>query len=185
MKTNSRSLLLAASTAALWLAAALQAVQFIPLSLEELTAQSDVVLRGTVQSKTCLRDEAGRIYTRIDLDVAETWKGASATNRFTVVQAGGVLGNRRVEVSGQPDFTIGEEVVLFLVLNSRGEGVVLGVAQGKFEVSTDQATGEKLARNLFHGGSGSGGNVAKAGAATTTSRLTVADLKQRVQGNKR
>lgn len=152
------------------------AVQFIPLSIEELAQSSQLVVQGTVLSKTCLRDEAGRIITRIQLQTTDVWKGSLATNQFTVVQGGGILGNEKAVVSGQADYRPGEEVVAFLVLNQRGEGVTLGLAQGKFEVWKDSATGQKFAHNLFHGSP-----AATPADKKSTARLAVSELKRHVQ----
>src|SRR4051812_30704101 len=101
----------------------LPAVSMRFLPIEELSQRADVVVNGTVVSKTCQRDEAGRIYTKVDLAIAETWKGQPRTNHFTAVYGGGTVGNEHVEVSGQAEYEIGEEVVGFFVLNQRGEGV--------------------------------------------------------------
>ena len=130
----------------------LDAVIMVPLSIEDLTAKAQLVAHGTVVSKSCQRDSAGRIYTKIDLRVAEVWKGAMMTNHLILVHGGGILGEERVEVSGQVDYQIGEEVVAFIVLNQRGEGVTLGLSQGKFHVWKDRASGALFARNPFHGG---------------------------------
>ena len=129
----------------------LSATQSTPLQLEDLTAKAQLILRGNVLSKSCQQDAAGRIYTKLQLQVAEVWKGTLATNRFTVVQGGGILGDRKVVVSGQEEYQVGEEVVVFLVLNLRGEGVSIGLAQGKFQVTKAAVTGEKYAQNIFHG----------------------------------
>lgn len=154
--------------------------QMVPLSIQQLTDQSQVVMRGTVSSKTCSEDDRGRIVTRIRLRVAEVWKGEAGAGEFTVIQAGGVLGNRRVTVQGQPTFVMGEEVVAFLALNARGEGVVLGVCQGKFEIFQD-GSGSKQVRNLFHGGASVVGGSAQAlQNKLGNRRLTLADLKQAV-----
>ena len=135
----------------LLLASRLDATQFTPARIDALTAKAQLVLFGTVLSKRCQADEAGRIYTKVDLQVAEVWKGALVTNRFTVVHGGGVLGERKVVVSGQADYQVGEEVVVFLVVNQRGEGVSLGLAQGKFQIRPDPATGEKRAHHPGNG----------------------------------
>ncbi|MFT4589893.1 MAG: hypothetical protein ACI9VS_003569 [Candidatus Binatia bacterium] len=154
--------------------------QMVPLSLAQLTEQSQAIVRGTVSSKTCLEDERGRLVTRIRLSVVEVWKGQEVVGEFTIVQAGGTLGDRRVRVIGQPDFTIGEEVVAFLELNARGEGVVLGVCQGKFEVYQD-VTGRKQVRNIFHGGATAGSSSTQAlQNKLGNRRLTLADLKRSV-----
>ncbi len=170
------------------------AMEVIPLSIAELTEQSSLVLHGTVLSKSCQRDPAGRIYTKVELQIAEVWKGSLTTNRFTVVHGGGILGERRVVVSGQVEYGIGELVVAFLVLNPRGEGVTLGLMQGKFRVWKDAETGEELAQNPFHGtgtlshsmGEGLGVEGPFAGsrarnAVAVRGVLTLAELKRRVQ----
>src|SRR5689334_3956691 len=101
-----------------------------PLSIETLTRQAEVVLHGRVLSKTCQQDIAGRIYTRVELDVLDVWKGAISGTPFPVVQGGGLLGERRSVVPGQAEYAVGEEVVLFLVRNERGEAITVGLLQG-------------------------------------------------------
>ena len=173
----------------LLLAIHLPATQFTPVQLEDLTAKAQLVLQGTVLSKSCQQDDAGRIYTRVELQVAEVWKGTLATNRFTLVHSGGILGDQKAVVSGQADYQIGEEVVVFLVLNQRGEGVSLGLARGKFHIQQDPATGEKLAQNPFHGSLPPPvTEKSKARIATiqpgSVNGLKLADLKQRVTSGK-
>jgi hypothetical protein len=160
----------------------LRAVQMQPLSIEQLASQSALVVRGTVLSETCRRDPAGRIYTKIELQVGEVWKGSLATNRFTIVHGGGILGGEKSFVSGQVEYGMGEEVVAFLVLNQRGEGVTLGLAQGKFHVWREPKTGERLVHNVFHGQTDFGDSAVSQNAALPTrQRLTLAELKQRVR----
>lgn len=128
-----------------------RAVIMVPLAVEDLTQRADLVLHGTVASKACLKDSAGRIYTRIEFKVTEVWKGNLATNTFTIVHGGGTVGEERTEVDGEATYEIGEELVTFVRLNQRGEGVSIGLAQGKFNVWKDAATGEPFTHNLFHG----------------------------------
>src|SRR5437867_8104225 len=93
------------------------AVKFVPLSVEHLTAKAHVILHGTVREKICLRDPAGRIYTKVSVEVHENWKGAGNPARedarptlrtFMVVQAGGTIGEQRMEVDGQENLEIAE-----------------------------------------------------------------------------
>jgi hypothetical protein len=166
------------------LAPSLRAIQFTPLSIEQLAQESAFIVQGTVLSKSCQRDPAGRIFTKVELEVAEVWKGSIATNRFTVVHGGGILGDRKAAVSGQVEYGIGEEVVAFLVFNQRGEGVTLGLAQGKFHVGREAGTGERLVHNLFHGESISRGQPIPGNPALAARpRLTLAELKRRVRGD--
>jgi hypothetical protein len=157
------------------------------LSIAELSSKSDVVIHGTVTSLTCQRDAKGQIYTSVSLAIAEVWKGNIETNSFRIVYSGGVLGDRIEMCSAQVEYRIGEEVVAMLVLNERGEGVTLGLIQGKFEVSSDVKTGEKFANNIFHGNVGAnvhaGNNASVAASATGgNGRLGLVKLKQQVKG---
>lgn len=122
-----------------------------PLSIETMTRQADLVLQGKVLSTTCLRDNAGRIYTRVELEVSDVWKGSIAGSPFLIVHGGGILGEEYTQVAGQVQYEIGKEVVAFLVRNARGEGVTLGLMQGKFDVWQEAHTGVKHATNPFHG----------------------------------
>lgn len=120
-----------------------------PFSIAELKKGSELVVHGTVSSKTVLRDEKGRIFTRLKIALHEVWHGQVAGKEITVVYSGGTLGVETVMVTDQPDYTLNEEVVLFLVLNRRGEGVTLSLNQGKFHVET--TGGEKKVRSAFSG----------------------------------
>jgi hypothetical protein len=164
--------------------AAARADQMIPLSIKELTSEADVVLQGKVLSTTVKRDPEGRIYTSVDLLVEDVWKGHVATNHFTLVRGGGVLGLEVSEVPEEADYEVGEELVSFMVLNQRGEGVSIGLSQGKFFVTQDAASGEKLVHNRFHGLHPSEPNP-PAGiqpASQIQNRLTLAGLKAQVAG---
>ena len=166
-------------------AGVLQALVMIPLEIEELSKKAELVVQGVVISQASRKDESGRIYTEVELDVAEVWKGNVTTKRLKVVLGGGVVDGRRAVVSGQVDYSKGEEVVGFFRFNDRGEAVTIGLAQGKFQIVTDEQTGEKLASNPFHGETRR--SIAKAGisARTNLEPLTLLRLKQLVQGSTR
>jgi hypothetical protein len=154
--------------------------EFRPLSIEQLSARAALVLHGTVTGKTVQRDAEGRIYTKVDLEVNEAWKGSSQGKHFTLVHAGGVLGEEWSTATGQEEYEVGEEVVAFLVLNHRGEGVTVGLAQGKFHVSADSLSGEKRAHSLFHGHASESKADLDAGGLKR-SALPLAELKRKVQ----
>ncbi len=161
------------------------AVLMTPLAIEELSTNADLVVHGTVLGKTCQRDSAGRIFTKIDLKIIEVWKGTLTNATLTIFQGGGTVGDERMEVSGEAEYGVGEEVVAFLVLNQRGEPITLALAQGKFHVWQDKPTGEKFTHNIFHGA----GESARGETVTTTNapsqrkleRLQLNELKSRVR----
>ena len=162
----------------------LWADQFVPLSVPELTGQAELIVLGTVLGKTCQQDDAGRIFTRVECQVTEVWKGAVSSGILTVVQGGGILGSRGIAVSGQVDYAVGEEVVAFLVRNVRGEAVTLGLTQGKYHVSRDPRTNLKTVHNRFHGTPPVGGAIAARAAAGAVPSLTLLQLKQLVQDSR-
>ena len=152
----------------------------IPLSPEAMAAKARLVVRGTVAASECRRDDTGRIYTRIELDVAEVWKGTVTTKRLPVVFSGGRFDGVQTVVPGQVEYPVGSEVVAFLVLNERGEGVTVGLAQGKFHVFSDPVTAAKQVWNPFHGRP-AGENIQRQGLSMPEP-LTLEALKRRVQG---
>ena len=154
----------------------------IPLTIEHLVQHSELIVYGTVLNTSCQQDRAGRIYTRVELNVAEVWKGAARKQTVPIVYGGGTFGGKRVTVSDQVDFQPGEEVVAFLVINEGGEAVSLGMSQGKFHIWTDGVTKQKYARNPFHGGDRTPGGVFTQ-SSTTRPLLTLTGLKQRVTGD--
>ncbi|HEY2952907.1 MAG TPA: hypothetical protein VGK40_10005 [Verrucomicrobiae bacterium] len=171
-------------TVSLLVALPLLAGQVVPFTVAQLTERSQVILHAIVRSRTVQRDPQGRIYTKIELDVSDVWKGAGVTNRFLLVQAGGILGEEGMAVEGQSEFAIGEEIVAFMVLNQRGEGVILGLSQGTFRVSRDPASGERFVHNPFHGGPPPGQIRGQLQPGSAGARLSLAELRSRVQGGR-
>jgi hypothetical protein len=171
-----------------WFSVSVSGVQFVPLSIEELTDQADLVVHGRVEQMSCQRNDQGRICTSVTLHVSEVWKGAMEAQTLEVVLSGGVLGERRVAVSGQVEYEIGEEIVGFYVLNDRGQAVTIGLAQGKFHVGEETESPGKPVSNLFHGGERMTPESGMHSGKTLQSNdrnnrvLTLKELKGRVQG---
>jgi len=123
-----------------------------PLGIHELIEASDLVLRGKVTAKKVARDEAGRIFTTVCLEVMEVWKGQLEESTFELVQSGGILGNQRAETPFQASFRLNQEAVVFCRLNPDGKGVTIGLTQGKFDVFEVGKNQPSHVRNLFLGG---------------------------------
>jgi len=160
----------------------LHATQMVPLSVEDLTKEAELIVRATVRETTCLRDATGLLRTRVTLDVRDAWKGQEITSPLNVMLVGGTLGERRVVAVGQATYRPGEETVLFLRHNSSGEWVTLGLAQGKFEVWQDSVTGQKYARNLFLGQGATATPNAALQRAGGTSPLSLEELQRKAGG---
>ena len=126
-------------TVALWVLvgmSSVEATQTPTFSLRAIAERAERVVHGRVESIETVKGKDGRLRTRVEVAVDDTWKGPMES-RVTVVQASGVLGERWVRVVGEPEFKPGEEVVLFLVRTPAGDWVVAPLRQGKFSVTRD------------------------------------------------
>lgn len=132
------------------LAGMLEGAPVRPLALAEIESRALQIVRGTVAGLECSRDSSQRLFTRVTVDVTATFKGCP-TNRLHVVHPGGLLGERRVTLLGQPEYSLGEELILFLVPNDRGEWKTVEIGQGRFQVWKD-ARGQWVAGNGWLGG---------------------------------
>jgi hypothetical protein len=105
------------------------------LTVEELTAQADLVVRGHVTTQEAAWTRSGRIVTTVHLAVDAGIKG-QPPETVDVRHVGGHVGQIGQQVSGEVAFTPGEEVVLFLRAHPTVTGtfVVVGMSQGKFHV---------------------------------------------------
>ncbi len=106
------------------------------MDLAELTAAADKVVVGNVAKVECQWDRDHRnIYTTIEIEVQESWKGITPANgRILLRQPGGTVGEIEMTVIGMPTFSPGERAVLFLEKAS-----VVGMGQGKRLMRWDQA----------------------------------------------
>lgn len=113
-------------------------------SNKDLALKSDEVLVGEVKARTSFVDEKTNTpYTLTTVTVKEWLKGGAGEKEITVRQMGGKLGDKVMFVTGDAKMDDGEEVVLFL---RKGEGVrfLFAMAQAKFGVARDAATGQKI-----------------------------------------
>lgn len=154
------------------------AAQFIPRALEDLAAEATRIVHARVEAIEVTSGAGNAPTTRVELKVEHTWKG-SPTNRIVVTQAGGTLGSRRVVIGGEATYLPGEEVVVFLVPNSRGEWLTSGMAQGKFSVRRKDS--HAWVSNLFFGGSPTPGGFRPANQLP----LSLEQLERRVTESKR
>jgi hypothetical protein len=128
------------------------ATQMRRASVEALTAHSDQVLLGVVESTESFVDPAGRrgIYTRVELAVEETWRGPEVNRRSFWVH-GGRVGDRAMRTHGQAVFQPGERVVVFLEATPDGALFPTGMSQGKWAVERDQVRSEATPDALVTG----------------------------------
>jgi hypothetical protein len=118
------------------------------LSLEELTREADVIIRGRIQ-KVGSQPTADRsnITTVVEVAVVDQWKGQKASSLF-LNQPGGSAGGIAQAVPGLPRFFPGEEVILFLKRIESDRFATVGGKQGKFVVKTDPQSKKEFVADL-------------------------------------
>jgi len=121
------------------------------LSLADMIAKSTAIVRGQVSGSSAVR-RGSLICTDYRVHVLDQWKGAPQST-VTVSVPGGVLNGVRQSYAGAPEFTAGEQYVLFLWTSSKGVTYTLGFTQGVFHLPKDShgdpiavrdATGETM-----------------------------------------
>lgn len=117
----------------------------VALDLPEMVRQSQhiaVVEVTSVQSAWDERHE--RIFSTIELKVVESWKAGTAvsgmpTDRLTIVQPGGTVGDINMKVTGLGSFSQGERTLVFL-RGPANRAQVVGMTQGKRTVRLDASS---------------------------------------------
>jgi hypothetical protein len=126
------------------------ATQVVPLDTRELTLGSSDIVVGTVESvRSYWTANRSRILTDVTVRVSESLKGEAAT--LTLTQMGGEVDGMKLSVEGSPVFRVGQEVLLFAWRDRNGRAQVNGLAQGKFDVTRDPATGVPMVSRSLEG----------------------------------
>jgi hypothetical protein len=112
----------------------------IHLTFAEMTEQSSAILLGRCMEVKSVRTAEGEIVTQNVFDAQEYYKGNLGL-RVTITEPGGRVGNFITESSGVPQFTVGEQAVLFVWTSRSGRHQVIGYTQGRFRVRRDAQTG--------------------------------------------
>ena len=111
------------------------------LDTRALTLGSSDIVIGQVEAVHSRWDAARRhIFTDVDVKISSSLKGVAA-ERITLTQLGGEVDGVKYSVPGGPLFKPGGEALLFVWRDTNGRPQVNGLAQGKFDIERDAATG--------------------------------------------
>ncbi len=150
------------------------------MSLAELASSADSIVVGTVFSVNAAWDaEHRKILSTIEIDVEESWKGSSDTQRITLVQPGGGVGDIEMTVQGMPTFSTRERSLLFLQGRQRFQ--VVGMGQGKRALEWDGASKQWLARPSDNEDVVEVGPGAKLRQAKRGDAIPLSDLREQVR----
>jgi hypothetical protein len=127
------------------------------MGLEEITAQAEVIVLGTVESAEGGWSDDGRIIvTRATVSVERALKGGPRA-KVLVETPGGRVGDQAMMASGAPVFRVGDRVVVFLEpAGAVGPGearrhAVVGWNLGKMNVRREPRTGRDLVEDRTSG----------------------------------
>ena len=125
----------------LWSPAA-RAAAVLPLPLENLFSEADLVVAGTVVSMESKPNPHGTspIITEIEIQ-AETVFLGRCDDIVLVRVPGGRIGERRLKVIGAPEFEPDDRVLLALERDGRGAYRVRGFFQGRFSLVPSEKGG--------------------------------------------
>ena len=98
----------------------------LELSAEELSAEADVVIVGSVENtESFWNDDQTNIYTSVEVKVVEVVEGTLDQEIVEIIAPGGEVDGITETVTNAPVFEVGEETLLFL--NEKTEEVSIHV----------------------------------------------------------
>lgn len=124
---------------------------FLAMSQQELVAEADAVVEGTVISVESFRSESGRLIlseatVRVDDSVLGARDGV-----VVVRTAGGTVDGITVQALGFPEFAAGDRVFVFLREDEAGIASVVGHRLGQYRVLTNRFGHEVAVPTLERG----------------------------------
>jgi hypothetical protein len=128
-----------------FVAAPASASVVIPPADDDLIVHADAVILGRVTDIESHDNRLGKLSTYITLSVDEVLKGSYAQSTLTIRELGGQVGSMAGWVFANPEFTVGERVLLFLDQRADGTLRVMHFYLGKFSIVTDPASGDPVA----------------------------------------
>ncbi len=121
-----------------------RATTMVRMSDEALTLGADAIVTGTVRDIQTERVGTA-IATLVTLGIESVLKGYVPTATVTVRDLGGRLGDDELHLFGAPRYELGESVIAFLGQDGDGWLRTSHMALGKFSVTTDAASGARVA----------------------------------------
>jgi hypothetical protein len=112
-------------------------------SLEEVSTGADSIIVGKVlQKQSHWNRDKTQIYTRVVISTEERLKGSAHSGNVTLVIPGGKIGDTTLQVTDTPDFTVGENVTVFIRSLTDTQAAAVGV----------EKTGDTTPLYRIHGG---------------------------------
>lgn len=126
-----------------------KATTAVMLSDSELIVNSRLIVTGRVVSRISAWDDAhSMVWTYVEVRTERVLKGELSESTIVLKQLGGEAGASGLRVFGQPEFTPGERVLLYLNTGTDGSLHAAHAFMGKFSiVANEGAEGELIERS--------------------------------------
>src|ERR1044072_2646122 len=122
-----------------------KATTVVMLSDNELISNSRLIITGSVRSVISDWDDAHTaIWTYVEVRTDRFLKGGLSGRTLVLKQLGGVAGSEALRVYGQPQFTRGQQVLLYLNTGLDGTLHVAHAFMGMFSIVEESTTGRKI-----------------------------------------
>jgi hypothetical protein len=118
-----------------------RATSVTPPSFAELVAESNAIVRASVTSISAAWADAGGqrvIKTHVSFRVKKNLKGVSPET-LTLEFLGGTVGSESMQVSGMPQFAVGQTEILFVANNGAQFCPLVRMMHGRYRVLDDAA----------------------------------------------
>ena len=127
-----------------------QATTLQKLSFDRLLGEADLIIKGRVEElKTRQVSDRRPMTAIIRVSIENQFKGPNVSS-VTIEQPGGAVGDIAQGVPGLPEFSPGENVILFLKRHRGGAFTIVGGKQGKFTVKTQPGSSEEVVEDFAH-----------------------------------
>jgi hypothetical protein len=125
-----------------------QATTLQKLSFDRLIGEADLIIKGRVEElKTRQVSDRRSMITIVTASIERQFKGPQVSS-LTIEQPGGSVGDIAQGVPGLPEFSSGEEVIVFLKRQRGGAFNIVGGKQGKFTAKTQPGSGEAVVEDF-------------------------------------
>jgi len=124
------------------------ATTVLKMNLADLVGEADTIVSGVVtKSYSAWNEDRSMIFTYSTLAVRSDLKGKPQPE-LVVRTHGGLVGDIGMRMVGEPELKKGDQVLVFLELDSDGYNRVVGMSQGCFRVRTDKSGENRVTRSL-------------------------------------
>jgi hypothetical protein len=127
-----------------------QATTLQKLSFDRLIEEADLIIKGRVEElKTRQVSDRRSMTTIVTVSIERQFKGPKMS-LVSIEQPGGSAGDIVQSVSGLPEFSSGEDVILFLKRQRGGAFNIVGGKQGKFTAKTQPGSKQEIVEDFAH-----------------------------------